>query len=246
MKFLKLHWPMLFFCALLAGLYFLLTGFTYLGTAIEAGILFAGAWGEIRNKVGNIVASSWKGINTARVYKIPNNPNTTSQVVQRARMARSVFIARQLMGELIQPYWDPFYDKMSGFNAWVKENIMLLAPTTYNLTANAIMSKGNLLGVASLTSTYNTATGVVEVTWVDNSNGTTGLSTDRAFIVVASLDGNVYADELKIDTRLDELTSVTIDTGLTATNLITWIFFTRGSGATLAVSDSSGDVNAAP
>lgn len=222
-------------------LFFAVTSDPVLPGILVAGVLPAGLIGDVKNKIGNVVAFKWKDINAVRSYVIPSNPNSPDQQIQRARMAASVDIARQLLGDLLQPYWDPFYSSMSGFNAWIKQNIMLLTAGTYNLNTTCIMSKGTLLGIQALAAVYTTGTGAVDYTWTDNTNGSTGLATDLFVAVVCTSAGTVELVKVTANTREDEASSVTVSTGLTAATLLCFGFFVQGSGASLTVSDSSVD-----
>jgi Family of unknown function (DUF6266) len=205
-----------------------------------AGVLPSGAFGDLIGRVGGVVGFKWKGINAVRSYVVPSNPDSADQQIQRARMRQAVFIARQLLATLLKTYWDPFYSTMSGFNAWISQNIMKLAATTYYIDETAIIAKGTLLGVNTLAATYTTGTGAIDGTFVDNTNGTTGLGTDALFVVVIGNDGKVYYSALTGDDRSTESFSITVTSGLTAANVFIYAFFVQGTGASLSVSDNSG------
>jgi hypothetical protein len=209
-------------------------------------VILNGLLGGASGKVGGIVGGKWKNINYVRAYAKPSNPNSTDQQVQRSRMRQSVEMARFLLGSLIQPYWNKFYPGMSGFNAFIKYNIMQLASTTYYWTVNNLMSRGNLLGVSGLSATYNTSNGNVEILYSDNSNGSTGLGGDGGVAVILTKDGTKYFIDIDNTTRQSEILETTIDTGLTASNLIVYFFFHRGTGSELQVSDSSAVQATAP
>lgn len=217
---------------------------TKLGSEIM-GVIINGILGGVSGKVAGVVGSKWKDKSYLRAYAIPANPQSTAQVVQRSRMSQTVFVARQLLGNLIQPYWSKFYSSMSGYNAFIKYNIMHLSDSTYELTTNNVMSRGNLLGVSNLAATYYTLNGDVSVSWENNQNGSTGLSTDLYFLVIVNKDGTVYKSWEPGDTRGDEGTNISIPSGLSASDVIVYLFFYRGSGSALQVSDSSAVVPSA-
>lgn len=209
------------------------------------GVIINGILGGVSGKVAGVVGAKWKDVKYLRAYAIPKNPDTPDQLVQRSRMQQSVFIARQLLGNLLQPYWNKFYSTMSGYNAWIKYNIMHLADTTYQLTTDNVMSRGNLLGVVNLAATYDSITGQFLFTWYDNSNGSTGLATDASIFVIANKDGNILSVSNPSDNRATAETGDMIATGLTPSNLIGFLFFIRGTGSALEVSDSSAVVPSA-
>ncbi|MCO6473709.1 MAG: hypothetical protein J5I57_08265 [Melioribacteraceae bacterium] len=209
------------------------------------GRILNGILGGVSGKVSGVVGSKWKDIKYLRAYAVPANPDTPDQQIQRSRMRSIVAIARQLIGTLIQPYWNPFYSSMSGFNAFVKYNIMHLTSNDYYLSTDNQMARGNLLGVADFSATYNTSTGEVAATWVDNSNGSTGLITDNAFFVVAKKDGTILLTDSGSETRGSEAYGLSVPTGLSASDLIVYLFYFRGTGSAVQVSDSSAVVPSA-
>lgn len=209
------------------------------------GRIVNGILGGVSGKVSGVVGSKWKDIKYLRAYAVPANPDTPDQQIQRSRMRTIVAIARQLIGTLIQPYWNPFYSSMSGFNAFVKYNIMQLTANDYYLSTDNLMSRGNLLGVADLSATYNTSNGGIDISWTDNSNGSTGLITDNAFFVIAKKDGTILLTDTNSETRGSEALGFFIPAGLSTSDLIVYLFFSRGTGSSVEVSNSSAVVPSA-
>ncbi|NTW77529.1 MAG: hypothetical protein HGB33_07130 [Syntrophaceae bacterium] len=208
------------------------------------GIILQGILGGFSGKVGPVVGAKWKDIDYMRSYVIPSNPQTVDQTTQRDKFKKCVLYGRDLLGSLLQPYWDMFYSNMSGFNAWISNNLNLLDGSK-QLTASAIMSKGTLEGVSAVTATYATASGEVELTW-DGTIFGNGETTDLCRLVVYDKANEDLYFFGGIFTRADENFVATIKIGLTATGVIAYLFFTRGTGSELVVSDSIGDVCAAP
>ncbi|MCB1863960.1 MAG: hypothetical protein KDG50_00890, partial [Chromatiales bacterium] len=86
---------------------------------IKQGIL-----GGLSGKIANVVGSSWKGIAVLKSLPLSvANPNTAAQQAQRGAMTQIVAAARILLAALIQVYWNPFAQQMSGYNDFVKTNI---------------------------------------------------------------------------------------------------------------------------
>lgn len=208
-------------------------GAVSLGAVLETGIL-----GKVSGKVANVVGGTWKGINYVRAYFVPSNPNTSAQQLQRSKMRACIAFARQLTGSLIQPYWDKFAVAMSGFNHFVSENIGYFTSPNYYVTTSMLTAKGTLLGVENLFVGFDG--GTLSITYDDNTNGSTGLSTDVLFFVIAHRDGTVYYCDTTNGERGTPISSPpSIDSGLTASELVAWAFYVRGSGSELQVSDSS-------
>jgi len=205
------------------------------------GVILQGILGGFSGKVGPVVGGKWKDIDYMRSYVVPANPNTVGQQAVRTKFAALVALARQLLSNLLQPYWDQYYPSMSGFNAFISQNYDL-ADAVGAIDKTAIMSLGTLEGLTTVTVEYNTGTGAVDFSWDGTIQGN-GLATDNIFCVVMdeTTQDFKYAGDPGAFTRVDNGANFTIETGLTATNLIGWVFAYRGTGANLVISDSVGE-----
>ncbi len=86
---------------------------------IKAGIL-----GGFSGRVGNVVGSSWKGIDVVKSMPLSvSNPRTTNQTNQRSKFAGVVNFASQINSAVIKPLNDRFALRQSGYNAFVSRNI---------------------------------------------------------------------------------------------------------------------------
>lgn len=195
-----------------------------------------GILGPLRGKVGGAVASSWKGINYFKGYVIPANPNTAAQQAQRGRMAAAVALAQQLSSLVVQEYFNPLAIKMSGFNKFIKNNIMNLADTTYYVTTDNVMSVGSLIGAAI--SNAALLAGEVTVTYDDTVQGN-GLATDDVDLIVINKETNaVYVNQNTL-TRADGSGVVDVGNESDETKLIAFLVCKRGTGSDYTVSNST-------
>lgn len=203
------------------------------------GILVAGLIGQVRNKVGNMVFSNWKGINTARAYAVPANPQSVDQTAQRTKFATVVSLAQNLLGTLITTFVNPFAVKMSGFNMFIS---MFIANATSDglATSSCQVTKGTLESASPVTSTYNTATGEVAIQWDPTVSGN-GLGTDLVgCLVLDEATNEIIGYNPGTDTRSGDTKSITVATGLLASDLIAYFWFHRGTGSSFIVSNSVG------
>ena len=208
------------------------------------GIILQGILGGFSGKVGPVVGAKWKSIDYMRSYVIPSNPNTAGQQTQRTKFSVMVALARQALSIIIQPFWDMFYTDMSGFNKFISLNIGTLDGSN-KLVAGSIMAKGTLESIPSIVATYATGTGVVNCVGSGVPTGN-GLTTDAVYVVAYDKVSGDIACEVAGENRSNGDWSLTFTAGLTATNVIAWVFCQRGTGSELVVSDSVGDVCAAP
>lgn len=148
------------------------------------GVIKQGILGGFSGKVANVVGSSWKGI--AVIKSLPlsvANPNTAGQQAQRGAMTQIVIASRLLLASLLQPYWNPFAQKMSGYNAFVKENIETFSTAGFVTFADFFSTRGSLLNVTVSTAVADDSDNTVTVSWTDNSGTADALATDEAVIV---------------------------------------------------------------
>lgn len=220
------------------------TGGVHLKKLIPTGVITQGILGGFSGKVGPVVGGKWKDIDYMRSYVIPANPNTASQQTVRAKFSALVALGRSLLSSILQPYWDPFYSGMSGFNAWISENYSL-ASSVGAIDETAIMAKGTLESTPILTAEYATGTGVITGTFSEDTYGN-GELTDALVCVFYDSVNKIFTFSSGVAYRDSEAFIGALPTGLTATNCYVWIFFTRGTGSELIVSDSAGFQCTAP
>lgn len=106
---------------------------------IRAGIL-----SKVSGKVAGVVGGTWKGTNYLRELVKPANPNTPLQQAQRGKMAFVVRAARQLIGDVLNPFLNKFCKEMSGYNWFCKENIKKSSGTPLAFTSAPEYSFGTL------------------------------------------------------------------------------------------------------
>lgn len=209
-----------------------LIGSLSIGAVIQNGILGGG-----KNKVGPVIMSKWKSIDYIRAYAAPANPNTTAQQAVRSKFAQLVLNARQLLTTILKPFWDPFYSDKSGFNAFISANYSTLnASNQFQLTSK--ITQGTLEGTSVITAVYNISTGVITVDYDANTSGN-GLPTDMIWAVVYDKASKNFVAASALDERSAVSSAINAPLGLTASNLILYLFATRGTGSSLLVSDSS-------
>lgn len=149
------------------------------------GVIKQGILGGFSGKVANLVGSSWKGI--AVIKSLPlsvANPNTAGQQAQRGKMSSIVAASRILLAALIQPYWNPFAQKQSGYNAFVSENIDTFATAGFTTFASFFSQRGSLLGVVAGVIDPDASDSTITVPWTDNSGTSDALGTDEMVFVV--------------------------------------------------------------
>lgn len=148
-------------------------------------IIKQGILGGFSNKVGSVVGAGWKGIATMR--SLPQsvaNPRTTAQVANRTTFAQLAQLGSSVLPTIIQPLWNRWAKKMSGYNEWLSVNKKILdeEKSFANFLPKAVFANGDLS--ASATAGTITSGGVVEITFANDLVNAHDAATDEAYVVV--------------------------------------------------------------
>jgi hypothetical protein len=139
-------------------------------------ILHSGILGKGTKKIGNVVGANWKNRNYVRSFVIPANPNSDLQKVQRALMTSSVAFAKAILGQVLQPYVDPFQRGMSGYNYFIKKNIKLFTdPPSFD---DVKVTWGQLFAAKIATCQFQISPYTQVAIGFYNDNGVNGKQTD--------------------------------------------------------------------
>lgn len=149
------------------------------------GVIKNGITGGFSKKVGNVVGSSWKGV--AYMKSRPQsvkNPRSAGQTAQRLKMKNLVLLAQTFLNAWIQPLWNGAKAQMSGFNAFVMENIPAMSALGVFNPATAVAATGPMASVAITAATYTVGTKTVAVTFPTTVDGEQQSANDIAYILV--------------------------------------------------------------
>lgn len=159
--------------------------YIYQINSIIMAVIRQGILGGLSGRIGNVVGSSWKGIAILKSLPLSvSNPRTSGQVEQRNRMTACVEAARILLAALIQVYWNPFAQRMSGYNLFVSENIDTFTGGVFTDFSNFFATRGSLLGVVQGASSASASADTITVPWTDNTGQSDALATDEAVVTV--------------------------------------------------------------
>ena len=149
------------------------------------GVIRRGILGGFRNKVANIVGTSWKGI--AVIKSLPlsvANPRSAGQVFQRGRFTFLTKLGSIILSQWIKPLWDRGATRMSGFNAFISTNINAFDATGKVLPNELRMARGRMIAPVI----NNMAVSAGNLTFLCNnpSGDRFALPTDRVFFLAVS------------------------------------------------------------
>lgn len=203
------------------------------------GIIRRGILGGFSGKVANIVGSSWKGIAVMRSLPLSvANPRTPRQVAQRDKFSLMSKFASQLLSVWIKPLWDRGAQQMSGYNAFVKENIDAMVLNDVVRPTFGIMSRG-VLGATQVVPS-SIAGSVQTLTWGTALSNSLQSATDLAYIVlVEDRTGAVLGHSSGLVPRSAGTASVTFDSPSGEETVFAFLAFANADGTRMGDSSFS-------
>lgn len=198
-----------------------------------------GIFGGLSGTIGNVVGSSWKGIDVLKSKPVSvANPQTAGQVAQRTRFTNVVNFAVSILSVFIKPLWDRFAIRQSGFNAFVSENIALFDSVLPGTFSNLVTSKGKMSSTSVAPPSGTNGSANVDIEWINDAGEGFKLATDEAYVVVINeTNGEVKAFDTGIIRSLESATVVMDNAVSTGDVLHAYLSFLRDDGT--VVSDNS-------
>lgn len=179
------------------------------------GIIRRGILGGFSGKVANVVGSSWKGIAVMRALPLSvTNPRTVGQVEQRSAFSIISKFASSILTVWVKPLWDRAAQSMSGYNAFIQQNVDIIKADVDLNIENLTMSKGKL-GATPVAGIISGSDGQLNFSWDKVPSGSYQMSTDRLYLLVFDNDNKLIYSSSGVVKRDDEiLMAENVDTTL--------------------------------
>ena len=169
-----------------------------------------GILGGFSGKVGGVIGSSWKGIDTMRSQPSSvTNPRTNAQVANRSRFKSVSQLAAAMLTTIVKPLNDRFAQKMSGFNDFCQRNASAFDALGAFVPANLVLSRGKLSapsGLEQLVTVYTE----VKLNYAPELTGSFDAANDKVYAVVIGKNGDILGVSSGVDVR--ETSQMTIQT----------------------------------
>ena len=191
-----------------------------------------GLFGKVSGKIANVVYGSWKGIEYARQFVVPGNPQTSAQQANRTLFGAAVSIAKSILGSVLQVYSDPFLTRNSAFAHFIG-NTMKVWNGTFDMS-NVKLVSGTLEKSTITSAVYAGAN--VTFSWPTTILGN-GQATDKACCCVIDVAQHVAFFNGSVD-RSVGTAAVNIGAGRNSTFCHAYLFFADSSTAPTVVSDT--------
>lgn len=197
-----------------------------------------GILGGFSGKVGGVIGSSWKGIDTMRSQPSSvTNPRTNAQVANRSRFKSVSQLAAAMLTTIVKPLNDRFAQKMSGFNDFCQRNASAFDALGAFVPGSLVLSKGKLSAPVALEQQATDYTRV-NANFSSILYGSFDAATDKVYAVVIGKFGDILGISSAQQVRSDATIDVPTPEGRSATDPGTlYVSFLRADGT--QVSNSS-------
>lgn len=151
--------------------------------------------GRSRQKVGGTVFRTWKGLNVLQSKPLTvANPNTPAQQARRSALSQMVSMFRAYLSYVRLA----FNEMPAGTTQWaqlLKYNLKTafdFVPPNANFQPETLRVSSGTLVNPPLTGFSNPSGRNIQVSWTDNSGSPGANASDRAVMVVATANGELY------------------------------------------------------
>lgn len=193
---------------------------------------YQGAYGNYTGKVGNVIARKSNGRTVLAIYQpIVKNPKTEEQTNQRTKFGMlSKFASR--IGSFISVGFAESGVNTTAYNRFIKKNFEDGFGGTFpdfELLYNKIkVSVGNLLLPYSPSALIDS--GVVNVSWTDNSGEGNAKTTDKAMILVYNSAKGTAVFKLEGAGRSTRQENLTLPTAWNGDSVDIWMAMVSADG----------------
>ena len=196
---------------------------------IKKGIL-----GGLSGQIGNVVGSSWNGIDVLKTLPASyTDAGTPTQVAQRYKFSTVLNFLKPLT-QIVRIGYNAYADKMSAFNAAFSNTIKFaVTGVSPNYTIdfpNVLLTRGNLEN-ASNASAASAAPATVTITWDPTVTGYLAKDTDSVLAVVYDPTKNQAVYSLNQGTRADGTLDIDVPAIFTGDTVKVYLSFASASAA---------------
>lgn len=194
---------------------------------IKQGIL-----GGFSGKIGNVVGSSWKGINVMKIKPTSvANPRTTAQTNNRDRFSAATLFAKAILLSIVKPLNDRAAQLKSGYNKFVQQCIEAFDNTGLADLSKIVISTGRIAPPVDLTCTGLADQKVNAVGWIFDDTVPTASADDKAYVLLVNKTTGEVATSSGEVVRDDESVNVSFENNMSAEDEIgCYVAFTNTLG----------------
>ncbi|RLJ04688.1 MAG: hypothetical protein DRP08_01140 [Candidatus Aenigmatarchaeota archaeon] len=184
-----------------------------------------GVFTQIKGKIGNLIYSTWHGVQVVKTMFIPENPQSSDQQEHRAILTLLVTIGKGILKDIINVSWSPFRrGAQTGWSNWLGNNLILQQGSTLDYD-KLCLSDGSIAPTPIKSAQFNSSTGIASIQWdktIINNQSKSDIPV--AFMINESTDLFYYNADLDLD-REDESIEITGNIGDTPSDLHGYLWF---------------------
>ena len=193
-----------------------------------------GILGGLSGKIGNVVGSSWNGIDVLRTLPASyTDAATPTQVAQRYKFTTVLNFLKPLT-QIVGIGYSAYAERMTSFNAAFSNTIKFavtgISPNYTIDYPNVLLTRGNLEN-ASNASAASAAPATVTLTWDPTVTGYLAKDTDSVLAVVFDPMKNQAVYSLNQATRADGTLDINVPAMFTGDTVEVYMSFSSASSA---------------
>ncbi len=186
-----------------------------------------GVFTQIKGKIGNLIYSTWHGVQVIKTMFIPENPQSAGQTEHRDIFTLLIAFGIIIKVDIIQEIWDPYArGPQTGWSNWLQSNLREQTGSSL-VYQDLCFSKGSILDTGVEDATYNAGTGVANIVWNPDLMSNQTADDLAGAVVVDDTTNKLYYNCDYSDVRSDGEIDIVCDLGLTPGDLHGFLFFHR-------------------
>lgn len=203
-----------------------------------------GITGSYSGRVGNVIGSSWRGIDYIRsLPRKSSKPASLDQQAQRARFGMTTSFLKSIKDILMVGYADSKLRGKTGYNVafqhFINHAILGVFPS-YSIDFSMVqISKGNLSNLMALEVT-ETFPQVLSLTWQPDVNRFNAFTDDQVIVLLYNPSDNLFSAYEGV-TRLDASLEIALPVSYSGKTVVGWTFNIHRDGKTTSNSQYIGE-----
>lgn len=203
-----------------------------------------GITGAYTGKVGNVVGSSWRGIDYIRsLPKKSSRPASEVQLAQRAKFSLSTSFLKSIKDMLLVGYSDSKQKNKTGYNVAFQHFINNAIEGSYpDFTVNYSLvqiASGSLASLMGLEVEESVAQ-VLTLTWHPDVNRFNAFADDQVLVLLYNPVDNLFSAYEGV-TRGDSSLDITLPASYSGKSIVGWTFNIHRDGITTSNSQYLGE-----
>lgn len=199
-------------------------------------------FGAIKQSADNITFAKWKDKNVMKRKRGKREGSATpGQAANERKFALLVSLSR-ILSPAFKIGLKAYVASQTAYNAFIKFNYPATSDNGSEASitnADIVISKGSVGSMQNFAAATGASAGEIDLSWDDNSNGTTSLGSDTLFVAVMNADNEAVHSDLTAVSRGDVSHTIELPDVYDGVVVSVFAFFIRADRS--ATSDNAYD-----